>query len=146
MTTVLGKDAKLYRNSGDYENEVWVEVDNVKDLTLTLEKGEADVTTRASGGWRETAATLKDGSVEFGMVYDPADANFTSFQTAFLTDGQLELAIVDGDITTAGTQGLRASFEIFNFGQEQNLEEAVMVNVTIKPGRSAHAPEWMMVT
>jgi len=146
MTTILGKDAKLYRNSGDYENEAWVEVDNVKDLTLSLEKGEADVTTRASGGWRETAATLKDGSVEFGMVYDPADANFTAFQNAFLSDSQLELAIVDGDITTVGTQGLRASFEIFNFGQEQNLEEAVMVNVTIKPGRSEHAPEWMTVS
>jgi hypothetical protein len=67
MGVRLGLDAKLYRNTGTYAAPVWNEVKNVKDLTLNLEAGEADVTTRGNNGWRATLATLKDGSVEFEM-------------------------------------------------------------------------------
>ena len=56
MAVVLGLDAKLLR--GDAGSTGNTEVKNVKDLTLTLESGEADVTTRATGGWRASAATL----------------------------------------------------------------------------------------
>jgi hypothetical protein len=38
--------------------------------------GEADVTTRGNAGWRATVATLKDGSIEFEMVWDTGDADF----------------------------------------------------------------------
>jgi len=77
MGVKLGMEAKLYRNSGNYSTPRWVEMPNVKDLTLNLEAGEADVTTRGNAGWRATVATLKDGSIEFEMVWDMADAGFT---------------------------------------------------------------------
>ena len=82
MSVKLGMDAKLYRNDGTYEVPDWVEMTNVKDLTLNNEKGEADVTTRASNGWRATVGTLKDGSVEFEMVWDTEDESFTAIQEA----------------------------------------------------------------
>ena len=50
MAIVLGLDAKLLR--GDAGATGATEVKNVKDLTLNLESGDADVTTRATGGWR----------------------------------------------------------------------------------------------
>jgi len=74
----LGLDGKLYRNNGTYDVPDWVELTNVKDVTLNLEKGEADVTVRANQGWRATAATLKEGSVEFEMAWDTDDAGFTA--------------------------------------------------------------------
>jgi hypothetical protein len=43
-------------------------------VTLNLEAGEAEVTTRANSGWRATVATLKEASVEFEMVWDTGDA------------------------------------------------------------------------
>jgi hypothetical protein len=73
MAVKLGLDAKLYRNTGTYAAPVWNEIKNVKDVTLNLEAGEADVTTRGNNGWRATVATLKDGSIEFEMVWDSAD-------------------------------------------------------------------------
>ena len=76
MSVKLGLDAKLYRNTGTFASPAWNEVINVKDLTLNLEAGEADVTTRGNNGWRATVATLKDGSIEFEMVWDTADADF----------------------------------------------------------------------
>ena len=99
MATRLGMDAKLYRNTGDYATPVWVEVSNVKDVTLNLEKGEADVTTRANQGWRATVGTLKDASIEFQMVWDTVDAGFDAIRQAFFNNTPLEFAVRDGDIT-----------------------------------------------
>ena len=58
MAIVLGLNAKLLRGAAGSTGST--EVKNVKDLTLNLESGEADVTTRATGGWRATAGTLKE--------------------------------------------------------------------------------------
>ncbi|OQA81987.1 MAG: hypothetical protein BWY31_03485 [Lentisphaerae bacterium ADurb.Bin242] len=65
MAVVLGLDAKLLRGTAGTTGAT--EVKNVKDLTLNLESGEADVTTRATNGWRASVATLKEASLEFGI-------------------------------------------------------------------------------
>ena len=141
MSTRLGMDAKLYRNTGSYDLPNWAEVTNVKDLTLNLEKGEADVTTRANQGWRATVGTLKDASIEFQMVWDTADAGFSAMQQAFFSNTPIEFAVMDGDMGDAESEGLRATFDIFNFTRNEALEEAIMVDVTIKPTYAANAPQ-----
>jgi hypothetical protein len=105
MSVKLGLDAKMFRNTGTYSTPVWNEIKNVRDVTLSLETGEADATTRGNNGWRATVATLKDGSVEFDMVWDSADDDFTAIRDAFLNKTALELAVMDGDIATTGSQG-----------------------------------------
>ena len=145
MSVRRGLDASLYRNTGTYELPVWAEISNTKDLTLNLEKGEADVTTRANDGWRATVGTLKDGSIEFEMVWDTEDAGFTALQSAYFDDTSVELAVMDGDIEEAGSQGLRASFVVTNFTRNEPLEEAMTVSVTLKIAYSDNAPQWMTV-
>ncbi len=141
----LGLDAKLYRNTGTYAAPVWVEMPNVRDVTLNLETGEADVTTRGNSGWRATVATLKNGSVEFQMVWDTADAGFTAIQQAYFNNTTIEFAVMDGDITISGNQGLRATMGVTNFSRKEGLEDAITVDVSIKPAYAANAPEWMVV-
>lgn len=143
MSVKLGLDAKLYRNTGTYAAPVWTEVKNVKDLTLNLEKGEADVTTRGDQGWRATVGTLKDASIEFQMVWDSTDTGFTAFQTAFFGNTPVELAVMDGAMTDPNSEGLRALFDVFNFTRNEALEEAIMVDASVKPTYSANAPEWI---
>lgn len=109
------------------------EMSNIKDVTLNLETAEADVTTRANNGWRATAATLKNGSVEFEMIWDPADTGFTQIQTAWANSEEIGLAFMDGPIDTTGSQGLVSNFTVVNFSREEPLEEAVRVKVTVKP-------------
>ncbi len=53
-----------------------MDMDNAMDVTLNLRNG-GDVTTRGNNGWKATAATLKEGSVEFEMPWKPTDAGFT---------------------------------------------------------------------
>ena len=145
MAIKLGMEAKLYRNTGTYAAPTWVELTNVKDVTLNLEKGEADVTTRANAGWRATAATLKDASVEFEMVWDTTDAGFTAIKNAYFNNTTIELAVMDGAIATNGSQGLRATMMITNFSRSEALEEAITVSVTAKPTYATNAPSWMTV-
>ena len=136
MAVVLGLDAKLLRGSAGTTGET--EVKNVKDLTLNLESGEADVTTRATSGWRASVATLKDASLEFGILYDTADADFTAFQSAYFGNTPMALFVTDG----AGS-GLDADWSITGFSVEQPLEEALTVSVTAKPTASTRAPQWV---
>ena len=145
MGVRLGLDAKLYRNTGTFAAPVWVEMKNVKDVTLNLEAGEADVTTRGNLGWKATVATLKDASVEFETVWDTADANFAALMAAFLSNGAIEVAVMDGDITLAGSQGLRALCTVSKCSRSEPLEEAVTASVTIKPTYSINPPVWLVV-
>jgi len=135
MAIVLGLNAKLLRGAAGATGTT--EVKNVKDLTLNLESGEADVTTRATGGWRATAGTLKEASLEFGILYDTEDADFQAFQAAYFSNTPIALFITDG----AGS-GLDADWSITAFTVEQPLEEAVSVSITAKPTASTRAPAW----
>jgi hypothetical protein len=145
MAVKLGLDARLYRNTGTYAAPIWNEIKNVKDVTLNLEAGEADVTTRGNAGWRATVATLKDGSIEFEMVWDTADDDFAAIRDAFLNRGAIEFAVMDGDITVAGSQGLRATCMVTSFSRNEALEEAITVSVTVKPTYSVTPPSWIVV-
>lgn len=142
MAIKLGMQAKLYFKTGGVGGGgAWTEMTNVKDVTLNLEAGEADVTTRANNGWRATIATLRDGSVEWEMVWDTADAGFTAIKNAYFNGAIIGLSVMDGDI--ASGQGLQADFSITNFSRSEPLEEAMTVSVTAKPTYSTSAPTWV---
>ncbi len=140
---VLGLDAKLYRNEGTYEAPSWVEMTNVKDLTLGVEMGEADVTSRAAEGWRQTEPTLADATIGFQMVWNTEDDDFDAVQESFFDREAIEYLALDGPVDEAGHKGLRATMKCFSFNRAENLEEALMVDVNLKPSYQAdHPPEW----
>lgn len=132
----LGLDAVLYR--GEAGSTAATAVENVKDVTLNLESGEADVTTRKTNGWRASVATLKEASLEFGILYDTEDEDFQAFHEAYFNNTPIALFVSDGD-----GNGLDADFSITNFSMEQPLEEAISVTITAKPTASTRAPIWL---
>ncbi len=142
MSLKLGMQAKLYYKTGGVSAGTWNELTNVKDVTLTLETGEADVTTRANAGWKATVATLKDASVEWEMVWSTGDADFTAIKAAFFANAPIGLAIMDGELGTNGSQGLQADFSITQFSRSEPLAEAITVKVQAKVTYSATAPVW----
>ncbi len=146
MAIRLGMQAKLYFKVGGVAAAgPWVELANTKDVTLNLQTGEADVTTRGNAGWRATIATLKEGSIEFEMIWDTTDPGFVAIKNAFFGSTLIGLAAMDGPIATAGTQGLEADCTITNFSRKEPLEEAIAVSVTAKPTYSATPPAWVTV-
>ena len=147
MAHVLSQNAKLYRNTGTYASPTWDLIGNVKDLTLSLEKDETNVTTRASGGWKEFVDGMKDATVEFGMLWDTGDADFDAFQGAFINNTSVEVLVLDGLAATAGSEGLRATMMVKSFTRNENLGEALMVDVSLRPVKNANsAPVWYTAT
>ena len=129
----LGLEAKLFRGAaGSTGSE---EVENVKDLTLNLESGEADVTTRKTKGWRASVATLKEASLEFGILYDTDDPDYQAFSSAYINNQPIALFVSDGD-----GSGLDADWSITGFNWDQALEEAQSISVTAKITASERAP------
>jgi len=123
---ILGKDGKIY--FGVAGTTAATEMGNVRDVTLTMEAGTADVTTRANFGWRATAPTLRECTCEFEMIWAPADPGFTAIKAAFLASALIALKILD----KANGQGPDGDFAITSFSRKEALEEAIIVSVTAK--------------
>ena len=128
MAYKLGLDAQLFH--GTAGQTASSEMKNCKDVTLNLETGEADITTRAAEGWRITAATLKEASLEFEMVWDTSDAGFKAIKDAYFNNTAIALFASDGD------------FVVTSFSRSEPLEEALTVSVTCKPTLVTRAPTW----
>jgi len=142
QTFLLGMNAKIYQGASGAALNTLAEMGNVKDVSLNLEAGEADITTRANQGWRATAPTLRECTAEFEMLWRPGDTGFEAIKTAFLTASTLRLAVLTGASDASGTEGPLGDFSITNFSRNEPLEEAVMVSVTAK---LAEFEEWVEV-
>jgi hypothetical protein len=140
---VLGMNAKLYQGASGAELSALTEMTNVKDVNLNLEAGEADVTTRANQGWRATAPTLREATLEFEMLWKPGDACFEAIKDAYLTSGLVRLAALTGARDAADSEGPLGDFSITNFSRSEPLEEGVTVSVTAK---LAVFDEWVKVS
>jgi hypothetical protein len=140
MAVVRGKDFFLYRNSATPGTPTWVEIENVRDVTRTLEKSLADASVRGSS-YRLQVGTLKDLSVEFQMVYDDEDVDVDALEDAFQDDSNIEFLTLDGPIGTVGSKGLRFMGQVTNFSVNEALEDVGLIDVTLVPGfDSANLP------
>ncbi len=148
MAFVISENAKIYyRSAGTYASPTWSEITLAKDVTLNLEKSDVDVTTRGSGGFTEYADGLIDASVEFSMLYDTADSAFSAFESAFFNKTSVDMAIMDGDVSTTGSEGLRAIMMVGSFTRNETLGEALMVDISLKPVQNDDAnPSWYTVS
>jgi len=187
---VLGIDCRLYmmpvatRDPAAFKPEQWdgtpgtgppltnpfkdialstmAEIKTVQDVTLNLTASTADVTSRNSNGWRQMVSVLKDGSVDFSVIWQPDDALFADLLQYFLDQCPGTFAIldgpIDGDFTgtpeagdagrcgdTGLTTGLFADFIISDFTRNESLEEGLTADVSIQPALGVIFPEWIEI-
>jgi hypothetical protein len=119
---VLGIDCALYfmptwiRESGAEDSNLaltwdavaqswgsgaWEEIEPVTQVTLNMTTSEADVTTRASNGWRQVVPTLKDASVDFSILWQPDDALFADLLKIFIDQCPMSFLILDGTVANS---------------------------------------------
>ena len=89
---VLGMNAKIFLGAADAALSALTVLDNAKDVNLTLEAAEADVTTRGNQGWRATASPLRTCTVEFESLFKPSAANFAALSAAFRAGTSVRMA------------------------------------------------------
>ncbi|MBN2559917.1 MAG: hypothetical protein JXQ75_03180 [Phycisphaerae bacterium] len=142
MDFLLGKDAKLYYGPADTELASLTELTNVRNAKVTLSAGEADVSTRGNAGWKATAPTQRECTLEFEMLWLPGDAGFEALKTAFLASGTVALAALTGASDATNSEGPRGNWSIIDFSRDEGLEAAIIVSVTAK---IAKYEEWVKV-
>ncbi len=122
------------------------EITNICDeLTLNGSSTEVDTSSRASD-WKLTAQGLHDGSIEFTMIDDADDTDLAAIKAAHFSRSSIALAILNKEKTVVGADGLWADFIVSSFERKEGLDNKLMWTVTVKPTRSAVAPEWVVVS
>lgn len=139
MGAIRGIDCKVYINTGTYGTPVWAEWQCVRDTTINLTYSEADATCRGSGGWKQSAVTLANLEVTGTAIKEKADASFLAMESAAQDLTVMDLLVMDGDRTSASSDGWRFDGQIFTWTENQPFEDIVTVDFTIKPARSANA-------
>ncbi|GIW83213.1 MAG: hypothetical protein KatS3mg105_5020 [Gemmatales bacterium] len=142
----LGYNAKLYRNTGTFSTPVWTVIDNVKDLTVTLQKEEVESNYRASSPWKTSEPTLIDLSVNWQMAHDKDDTNWQAIRDAFFNNNIIELLVIDRDVTVSGAQGVRFRCKVFNFTKTETLNGLQTWEVMVKPVMNDNGPPSWYVT
>jgi len=126
-----------YKTAGVGGAGSWVVAEKIKDVTVTVETSEADVTTRANNGWEAVVAALKKGSIEFEMIADMDDAAFAAFRTAFFAGTAIGIKAID-----KYGEGLIADMMVLKFSRNEPLGGVATYSVSIKPTLSDTAPDW----
>ncbi len=145
MAHKLGMQCKVYYSDSLLDDGVgpaalvWNPVRNVRDLTVNADDDEWDKTVRENNGFKLTALTLTDLSIDFNIVKDVAQASYQALRNAKLTKGEIAMAIADGDISASGTEAWCANFCVPGWKEGQPVAEGVAIDVTIKPSSQPQA-------
>lgn len=147
---LMGINAKLYYNTGTYGSPTWTEICIVGDVTLNMERSESSIAMRCST-WELVKYVLKKGSIDFKLWNIPGNTAFQAIRDAFNDATTIEVAVMDGDISTAATtltQGLRAFVQVGKFNRSEPIEGAQNYDITLKPTYSSSAaqPVWYTVS
>ena len=137
-----GFEGVLYRNTGTWASPTWSAIDVVRDVSANSEKGEIDATSRGSSGIRRTIAGIREDGFEFECVKKTDDSEWQAIRDAFLNGTTIELLALEGEVTTAGNQGLRAECVITQFNDGQGFEDLQTTSVVAKPTDTDNDPEW----
>lgn len=136
----LGLDAKFYLNSGTLSAAATslagltlTEVAPVRNVTISAERAEADVTTRENDGWEQIVGALKRAEIPVEMRYKPGDTQQESLRDAFMNGTIVGAAILSDASGTANSEGLVGNFSVLKWERTEELEGALMINTTLKP-------------
>jgi hypothetical protein len=150
-----GKEARLYVANSEKDTSTaagTIQIDGdfietcVTDVTVSLSATEIESSDRCGNGFKSAVQGLKEFSIEFSMIKKKTagvlPAYFTNLRTAFLNNTLVTVLVLDGDIATTGSDGFIAVCNVFDFSEDQQLEEVIKNNITLKfSGDTTYPPE-----
>lgn len=146
-----GHNMFLYRNTGTPGTPTWSLVDEVGDVSIPdLNRGLAELKRRANDFTKNLAALIQSIAVEFRLHHGLDATNFDAIRGNFFNGTTEEWAVMNGDITTSGSEGLRLPTLVENFPFDQPLEDVAGHDVRLaiaymEDGGSEVDPSWYTV-
>jgi hypothetical protein len=127
---LVGRECKLYYNSGTFASPTWTEITRAIDVAYTIASERGNVSSRVSL-WKMEKKALNGLELTFGYRYRQGvtDAVFDALRPMALSNTVVEFAVADGAIATTGNEYLRASYQI-DMTMNQALGDGVMAEFT----------------
>ena len=130
---VIGKDCKLYYNSGTHFSPTWIEIERAINVSASITKNEADVSSRESD-WQMVIGALKVLEITFNYRHiQGTDGTFAALRAAFMDNTPIQFLMLDAAQSEAGAEGILAFCEIMSMNPGQELEGSQEWEVTAKP-------------
>ena len=155
MSNKLGFEGKLCYDatgpltagSSAWGDASWTEITAARDVTLDGDADEADVTSRGSGGHKQTRTALRDSPVSFDLVWDGVVATepgkaVHALREAWWNGTEVAMAIMDGGAAVSGSQGVFGNFSVLNCSRAEPMADAMIISVTVKPSEFT---DWKVV-
>jgi hypothetical protein len=130
---MLGIKCKCYHNTGTWTTPVWAEVKNISDFQVEPKWAFGEAKIRATRVSMVAPTNLTCG-ITGKMLKDPADSEFTAWNTAFHTAAPLDLLILDGPKDTVGAEGVRGYFYLEGWTESQGTGDIVYKDFGLSPG------------
>jgi len=124
----------MYINTGVWGSPVWDEVDLVIDADVDNPTNMVEGKKRGIGS-KVYSPGLNDPSISFKLDNDPTDASFILFAAAKAAKSTIEIAIMDGDITTSNVEGFRGVFHVENWKRDEAQESQTVWDCSLKPAK-----------
>ena len=108
---------------------------NAKDVKVSAKTDQPEYTTRANGGYKQYAVSLKDLSVSFEIKVPGAgstDAAYTAFRDAWVNGTEICVAALTDTATNNG-EGPAGNFTVGDFSIDQGNGKVLMASVELKP-------------
>ena len=115
----LGRECTLTINSNQLKL--------AKEVTVELGGSEADVTTRASQGIKQSVLALKEVTISGTALYSPDDTAVQALITAYNNGTALEVTFSDPSFTYTG------KWAVISLSNGQPLEDVATLDFTLKP-------------
>ncbi|TWT40508.1 Phage major tail protein 2 [Phycisphaerae bacterium RAS1] len=136
-TYKLGSEGKAYYNSsGIGGGGSWVEMANFRNGSFDLSAESADLSTRATGGFKALVPAQLVLKFSWEMVVDSADAAYAAIRAAAFARSTLGLRFLDP------SEGPQADVFISKFERNEDLTEGMKVSVEAEVVYSSTPPSW----
>jgi len=145
----VGFDGYAYYNTATDATPTWVELDTVRDVTTTASADSAENSDRRSK-WKKHCPGLLDLETTMTFTFVAGDTAQLGLRTHFLNRTSVQIAVMNDDITTVGSEGFKYYAHVYSNDFAQPLSDGQTVSVTFKPAVDSTEPtvepSWYIVT
>jgi hypothetical protein len=132
---LTGHRMKMYRNTATPATPTWATVSEVGDVSISdLTRGLAELKRRANDFTKNLPTLIQSIGIEFRLHYGLGATAYTAIRNNFFNATVEEWAVMGGDITVSGVEGLRCPVLVENFPFDQPLEDVAGHDVRLAIG------------
>lgn len=141
QTILLGRNGKLYQNTGTFEAPTWALIKGVEDLTMTDGAVTAEVSSRDSA-YVQKAVALQEVSVNGTILTRPTDTGYAALLDAKVSGEPIDMLVLNGAHDDTDSVGLRAPWIVTQFDRGEALREAQKTSFTLEIGDGFEPVRW----